>query len=468
MPNFEGLLNRYEEHARDLASSLREGKKFIVVTHIDADGLCSGAAAFAALARRGATVSVRALQDLDRKAIQGLREERFDFYIFTDLASTLLTELASALGTRFLVLDHHELPEESLKDGSVINAWQYGYDGGTEACSATMAYFLARALDRSNIDLSYLSVVGAVGDRQDVGVGRSLTGLNRNALGEAQSAGLVQVSKDLLFFGRETRPLHEAIASASSPFIKGLSGSKDGALAALVNAGMKVKEGGRWRTLAELSADEKRKVTEVVAGFLAPTGGGAEVIDELIGDVYTLEGEDSFNPLRDAREFATLLNSCGRMGKPGVGLSICAGERGEALRDGMKLLGEYRSVLSKCVQEILSDAKRIEIKDSFAFVTGDGLIDEKLLGAVTSIIASTPQFKDRVIVSRTNSGESELKISSRVGDSHTGEVDLGTMMRRAAEMMGGVGGGHKMAAGARIPLLKGPEFAREILERGRV
>src|SRR3989442_12907995 len=112
-----------------------------------------------------------------------------------------------------------------------------------------MAYFFTRALDYSNMDLAYLSVVVAVADRQDVGEGRSLTGLNRKALEEAQSSGLLRVSKDLLFYGRETRPLHEAIASSSSPFIKGLSGSKDAALAALIKAGIGREEAAKWRSL---------------------------------------------------------------------------------------------------------------------------------------------------------------------------------------------------------------------------
>ena len=203
-----------------------------------------------------------------------------------------------------------------------------------------------------------------------------------------------------------------------------------------------------------------------MAGFLAPAGGGgAEVIGALIGDVFTLVMEDAFTPLRDAREFATLLNSCGRMGKPGLGLSICIGDRSESLREGMRLLSEYRAEINKSVQGILSDSGRVEIREDFAFVTGDDLVDEKLLGPVTSILASAPQFKDRVIVARTKSGESELKISSRVGDSHNREVNLGVMMREAAEKMGGVGGGHMMAAGAKIPLSRGPEFAKTVLER---
>ena len=69
-----------------------------------------------------------------------------------------------------------------------------------------MAYMLALAIDERNKDLSPLAIIGALGDRQDSGPGRSLTGLNRKALEDAMEKGLVTVSKDFLFHGRETRP----------------------------------------------------------------------------------------------------------------------------------------------------------------------------------------------------------------------------------------------------------------------
>src|SRR5947209_19009292 len=108
MANFDELLDRYDELSRNLMNSTKDGKKFIVVTHIDADGLCSGAMKFVALARRGATVTARTVPDLDPKTIELPRAERYDFYIFTDLGSTLVSELATTRDNSFLVLDNHQ------------------------------------------------------------------------------------------------------------------------------------------------------------------------------------------------------------------------------------------------------------------------------------------------------------------------------------------------------------------------
>jgi RecJ-like exonuclease len=465
MPDLDGLLKRFETVSREVIELAKSGRKIIVVTHIDADGLTSGSVVFEALMRAGANAVIRCVPDLDPALIKELETQKYDFYIFTDLASTLLEELEASFDGRFLVIDHHQLSEADMQKPTVVNAWRYGYDGGKEACSATMAFFFAAAASPANWDLSPLAVVGAVADRQDAGPGRSLTGLNRVALEEGQSAGLVTASRDLLFTGRETRPIHEAIALTSQPYIRGLTGSRDGVLAALHQAGIRLKDGGSWRTISSLDGSEKGKITELIAGMLGPTEGASDAISGLVGEVYTLEFEDAFTPLRDAREFATLLNSCGRMGQTGIGVSVCLGERAEALKDAMKTLAEYRTSINKAVQSLVEDPSRMEGHGSLVLVHAQGLVDEKLLGPVTSILTSSPGYKDKVLVAMTNSGQSEIKISSRIGDAFSGSVNLGLIMRETAEAVKGVGGGHTMAAGAKISASQAESFSSLVIEK---
>ena len=465
MADLEGLLARYGSLAPDVTRVVRSGKRILIVTHIDADGLCSGSTIFAALQRKGANAILRTVPDLDPRTIAGLSAQNFDLHIFTDLGSTLVEEIEKAFKERYLVLDHHQIPEKDATNPSVVNAWCYGFDGGNEACSSAMAYFFASALDSANDDLSPLAVVGALADRQDAGPGRSLTGLNRAAMEDAQARGLLTVAKDLMFTGRETRPIYEAIALTSSPFLKGLTGSKDAVLAALHQSGLTLKDGGTWRTISSLSLEEKMKLTEVIASTLGPADGATETIANLVGETYTFQFEDSFTPLRDAREFGTLLNACGRMGAAGTGISICLGDRTEALKAAMKTLADYRSGINKALEALTSEPSRLEQHGIVILVRGEGVVDEKLLGPVISILTSSPEFKDKVVVGSAQSRDSDLKISSRVGDAFTGKVNLGVIMREAAEAVDGVGGGHAMAAGAKIPSSKAESFSRTVLER---
>lgn len=465
MADLDGLLARYRALTPDLLKVVRAGKRILVVTHIDADGLCSGSVVFASLMRKGANVTLRAIPDLDPRTIAELEGEKYDFYIFTDLGSTLVSELESAFRGRYLIVDHHQVSEVDIGNPSMVNAWAYGFDGGKEACSSSMAYFFAVALDSTNDDLSPLAVVGALADRQDAGPGRSLTGLNRSAVDEAQSRGLLAVTKDLMFTGRETRPVHEAIALTSTPFLKGLTGSKDAVLTLLHQSGLTLKDGGTWRPISALSPDEKMKLTEVIAGALGLVKGATDALASLVGEVYSFEFEDSFTPLRDAREFGTLLNSCGRMGEAGTGISICLGDRSGALKTAMETLSEYRAGINKALDGLTSEPSRMEPHGNIVLVRGEGIVDEKLLGPVISILTSSPEFKDKVVVGSAASGDSDLKISSRVGDAFTGKVNLGLIMREAAEAVDGVGGGHAMAAGAKIPASKAVSFSKAVAER---
>jgi single-stranded-DNA-specific exonuclease len=465
LADLEGLIARCRAISPGILRIAKSGKRILVVTHIDADGLCSGSIVFSALERKGANATLRAIPDLDPNSIAELESLKFDFYVFTDLGSTLIEELEGAFGDRYLVLDHHQIEEADGRSPSVLNAWSYGFDGGTEACSSAMAYFFAATLDPMNCDLAQLAVVGALADRQDAGSGRSLTGLNKGAADDAQSGGLLRVAKDLMFTGRETRPIHEAVALTSTPFLKGLTGSKDSVLAALHRSGLPLKDGATWRTISSLTPDEKMKLTEVIATTMGPVEGATEAIASLVGEAYTFEFEDPFTPLRDAREFGTLLNACGRMGSAGAGISVCLGDRSDALKSAMKTLSDYRSGINKALEGLASEPSRMQQHGSLVMVRGEGVVDEKLLGPVISILTSSPEFKDKVVVGSTESRGESLKISSRVGDEYNGSVNLGLIMREAAESVDGVGGGHAMAAGAKIPSSKVDSFSRAVMER---
>jgi len=282
---------------------------------------------------------------------------------------------------------------------------------------------------------------------------------------DARASGLLVVSKDLLFTGRETRPVHEAIALTSTPYLKGVTGSKDAVLAALHQSGMALKDGASWRTISSLSGEEKMKLTEVIAGMVAGAGDATEAISHLVGEVYTFEFEDSFTPLRDAREFATLLTACGRMGATGTGASVCLGDRTESLKAAMATLSEYRSGLNKALRALGDDPSRTSDLGRLVIVRGEGLVDERLLGPVISILTSSPRYTDKVVVGMADSRDATLKVSSRVGDGYPREVNMGLIMREVAESVKGVGGGHSMAAGARIPLSEVDAFSKLVAEK---
>ena len=438
---------------RDSVSDIiKAGKSILVATHIDCDGLTSGSIVAKALIRAGAKCAVTALKEFGGGTAESFRKDSRDFHIVTDLGGGFAGDLDRSLGRDgWIVLDHHQIPEAEMDHPNVINSWRYGIDGGAEICAGGMAYLASVAVDDRNADLSPVAVVSALGDRQDRGERRSFTGRNFEIADTARKMGLVNIDLDLLLAGREARPLADALASTSHPFIEGLTWNRDACRSLMESAGIRLKDGGRWRIPAELDENEKKQVVDAVAGF-APGGDDASGIrSELIGYTYTFPMEDRYGPLRDGREFSAMLNSCGRTGRPGVGIAVCMGDRDRILGEGSGILGEYRAAARMHMNVLSSERWRTSERGPCVMVNGEDVVPETMAGTIASLMAGSPRNAGKIVVFRTRGQEANtIKFSSRKSPGCKAGVNLSELMGAGARRFGGAGGGHDAAAGAKI------------------
>ncbi|MEM2856905.1 MAG: DHH family phosphoesterase [Candidatus Nitrosocaldaceae archaeon] len=428
---------------------ISKDKSIAVVTHSDADGIISGSIIAKMLARKNARFTVKVVSDMSDKVIEEMRSINNDFYIITDLGAGFAKRFDDTFNDSWIVLDHHQLPEEEKDNNNVFNIWKYGKDGSKDISAGGLCYLLAEHIDSKNRDLSQLAIVSAIADRQDQGEKRSLVGLNKDIAEVAKSLSLLRIDLDLMLVGRETRALHEALAYTSFPYIEGLTWNVSACYALLTNAGLKLKEDDRWRVLSELNDDEKRSIIDAIAKFVAVTSNASKIIDDLIGYVYTLLKEDNRSMLRDAREFSTLLNACARIGKAGVGIAICLGDRNSMLKEGENVINEYRKRLSSYINTLMQERWRIKDDGKIVTVNGENLLAEDMLGAVSSLLSSSPSMHGRSIIVWTRTKDDTYKFSSR--KSNSSNANLGLIMRDCSSKVGGSGGGHAPAAGARIP-----------------
>jgi len=238
-----------------------------------------------------------------------------------------------------------------------------------------------------------------------------------------------------------------------NPFIPGLSGAEDKCYGFLVNLGIRLREGERWRTPAELTREEKEKIFSEITAYLASKGFKSASIFQLIGEVYTLTREDKLTPLRDGREHASLLNACSKMEKPGLALALCFGERDEVLEEAQKLFNEYRRTISEAINRLLEERERMKTLKSLYLVECYGLVDEHKLSPIASLLSTSDVLgSDRPMMVVTESGGDEVKVSARASRTLASKgVNLGEILRVAAETVGGRGGGHSVAAGATLP-----------------
>ena len=440
-----------------ISDCVKTKKSIFVTTHIDCDGLTSGSIVTKALIRLDAKCTVRTSKEFSKNIIESFKTDSRDFHIITDLGGGFAKNLNHALGDNWIVLDHHQIPDEELDNQNVINAWKYGMDGGVEICAGGMAYLASMALDEKNSDLSAIAVVSALGDRQDQGERKSLTGMNFEIANTARVMDLVDIDLDLLLVGRETRSLPDALAFTSHPFIEGLTWNRDACLSLLNSSGIQLKDGGRWRVPAELDEEEKRSVIESITKFTSGKN-STEIMSELIGYTYTFPREDRRSFLRDGREFSTMLNSCGRINHSGIGMAICMGDRNKILREGESILTNYRTMIREYMNILSNQRWRVSESETCVMVNGEDIVPETMTGTISSLIAGSPKNIGKIVILRTNGEDNTIKFSSRKSFGCKSDINLSEIMRTGAEKFEGIGGGHNAAAGAKITKDKLDEF----------
>ena len=259
--------------------------------------------------------------------------------------------------------------------------------------------------------------------------------------------------------GRETRPLADALAFTSQPFIEGLTWNRDACFSILNSSGVNLKEEGRWRVPAELNEDEKRQVIEAITKF-ASGKNTTEIMTELIGYTYTFPQEDNRSFLRDGREFSTMLNSCGRINRSGVGMAVCMGDRNKILREAETILTDYRKMIREYMSILSNERWRISESDTCVMVNGEDIVPETMTGTISSLIAGSPKNSGKIVILRTKAEENTIKFSSRKSFGCTSDINLSEVMRAGAEKFDGIGGGHNAAAGAKITKDKLDEFLK--------
>jgi single-stranded-DNA-specific exonuclease len=465
--SIEQFLAQANEAAKVILETVQKDGFIVVFSHLDADGVAAAGVMGKALYRLDARFRIRVMQWVDEKIIGEVIADKPQLVILTDFGSGYLDLLNEKIpNSKVLILDHHQVTGISTNPNFVqVNPHLFGIDGATDVSGSGVAYFVAKAVNSTNVDLAPIALVGALGDMQDKYDQRSLRSLNEIIVNDGVAAGLLKVDKDLTFFGRETRPIYRMLATTTNPFIPGLSGEEDKALAFLDKLGIPLKQGDKPRALCDLTDEERKRLCSALADHLLSKGLHLEV-ENLIGYIYVLTKEESNTALRDGREFAVLLNSTGRMDRPSLGIAICMGDRKAALEESNKILEDYRKSINKYLGWVAEKPERMREFQNIYVIYGEDFINEKIIGTVSSIVVSSLPNNEKPLIAFANvEKEQAAKFSARTTEAAISKgVNLGDVMRHASEAYGGKGGGHNIAAGAQVPLDKIEDFVKTVDE----
>lgn len=446
------------EHIKNVSSKMAEEDDFLVVSHHDADGITACAIMVDLLQSMGKYVDYMILKQLDSTTISKVKERKAKTIVFTDMGSGQLSIIKENGIDNFYVIDHHAPQEEYSKQ---VNPHFFGYNGGLEVSGSGMAYFVAKALGHRN--MPHIAIVGAVGDMQDSD-GR-LHSLNRLILADGVEQGLIKVKNDLRLFGRQSRPITQMLLYASEPVLPGLTGNEAECVAFLQKLGIELRNGsGRLKTYVDLDIHERRTLTSALYMLLLDNNVPEFIVQAMIGEVFTLLKEEKHSELRDAKEYATVLNACGRQGEPEVGVKVCLGDRETNWETAKQILRKHREELREGIMFLKE--KGVKSRENIYYFDAEGVIGENIVGVIAGMVYGAKVVApDKPILGFAEDKDDPgmIKLSARANWGLVRQgLHLGKALREESEKVGGEGGGHDIAAGARIPKAKKEEFLENI------
>ena len=427
----EKFLEKCEE-ARKYAFSMSDP---IIIHHHDADGITSGSIIINAFKSRNKTYHSRCIKKLDDIAIDELSKEKEVIFVDLGGGNPRVNELKEVL-----IIDHHQTKDITKFQ---INPLLFGIDGGTELSSSGTASLVFDEKED-------LGVVGAIGDMQS-----PFKGANRFLLEKAVRKNLIKIENDLCFYGRFSRSILQFLLYSDNPYIPGLSYNESAVISLLSKLGIPMKDGEKWRTYSDLSLEEKRKLVSELATTLINLN-QIKKAEDLIGESYVVLTQPKGTEMYEANEFSTLLNACGRHGQGDLGISVCLGVP-EAYQKAKEFLRYHRKMIRDGIEFA---SRNVQDFGKFYFLDARNVIDEGIIGIVCGMYLNP--MSEKPIIGVSIGEHNSLKFSSRgTYKLVTKGLNLGNIMRQAAEKVKGIGGGHKIAAGASIPDNKINEFLDE-------
>ena len=425
--------------AAEIIHSFPKDTRIRVISHYDADGISAAGIICKALYRERFNFHATLMRNPFDKGLERVSKEDNKLIIFCDMGSGQI-ETIEKIDCKTIIIDHHQILKEKTKSNVFqINANLCGINGNYEACGASLTFAVAKALNPKNEDLSPLAIAGVTGDKQYIG---GIHGYNKSILDDAVKKGYLHKKNGLKLHG-ET--LSDALFYTVDPYYSGISGDKKGINSFLKRIGlnMDIKPSG-------LNDEQLKQLHSFLLFTLIKKGCEKNILDTVIRERYT--SEMLFDC--ELEHFADLLDSCGKGGNRGLGLSTALGDK-SSFEQAEGFEKEYKK---RILDELLRLEKEgFKEKKSYLYFYSK---DSSLGGVIGGIAMNYLIGREKPLLSLVRNDD-EIHVSCRVNQYLVNKgLDLGVAMKKASSKLGGHGGGHAIASGATIKIEKEDEFLK--------
>jgi len=444
------LYEAFKDYIKGIAEKFKaiDKKETIrLISHLDADGIAAASIMIRLLNKDNRKYSISIVHHLTEPVIKALSKEAYKYFIFTDLGSGQIHLIKELLKNKTIfILDHHKPEDAKAENIYHVNPHHFQIDGSYEIAGSGVVYLFACEVNNELKNLAHVAIIGAIGDIQEE---QGFSEINKQILDIAVEVGKIKVIKGIRVFGAQTRPLHKVLEYSTNPYIPGVSGSESGAIQFLQHIGISPKNGNGWTKLVHLNDEElKRLATAIIMKRL-----NEEKPEDIIGNVYILPQEDKESPTRDAKEFSTLLNACGRLGKASLGIGACLGDK-KIKERAIRSMVDYKRELVNALRwyEANKESENVIKDDGYLIINARDNIMPTIVGTLASIISKSGNVKEgNFVMSMADLLDGSTKVSLRIASNKQKDVDLREIMKKIIDKVGGEAGGHMHAAGAIIP-----------------
>ena len=455
-------IRRFQRAADEVASFLKprlSGDTSVkVISHTDADGIVAAAILARCLHAYDVPFNLRFMRPLKSSEIAELEKEDHDFFIFLDQGSGQIEAIHKFILNKprdVVIIDHHpaEFPEHP--NLVYLNPHACGLNGTKDVSTSGAVYSVVEQIDRSFRPLVGLAVAGAIGDRQDFFSG--FTGINDILVKRATDLAFLRQGEGLRLIGRTISPVVECLRLSTRPYMAGISGNLAECRSLVDTLGIP-----HSRTLLELGLEAERRLRDAIFARVGPLAMNEEFCHTLWGTTYAMGTEDLVGP-RDMREYVAMLDACGELRKPELGFAVAMGDGG-VQSEALALMNNRQERMLRALAWLSSNLSSFKLTPKLRHLYFGSAVESTMIGEALSLAMESGIIPtDRPVLGLADSGAEELKASIRSTSKLTMHgVDVGRAISKAAEAVGGEGGGHDVAAAARVPRELMDEFVAKL------
>jgi RecJ-like exonuclease len=421
------LLNRGDEACQILKNHLEKENIVRIISHNDADGISAAGVVANAISQENGQFHISIVPRLKDSFIQKLVRERYQLFFFCDMGSAYLDSISRIKGD-VIIADHHQPMDFEINSNIThVNPHLFGVDGSREVSASGVTYLSVRGMNKQS--LAGMALAGAFGDMQYYD---GFLGINKFILEEGVKHGSVEVHQDLKIASKNEEPLYKSLAYTFNPVLPGLSGDLEKSMEFLEKMG--ISYGIKF---SDLGSEEKDILKDELI----------HINPEIFSDSYSNPKESP--SLRNIEDYSRILDACGKNKKYGLGMSICLGEKNDALEVALDLQRKYRQNLVDGLNWIKREGS-IEM-ENIQYLYADKKPRKSVMGTISSIALSMETLNPSLPLLAFSRMDNMVKISSRTTSIMVKKgVDLGKALKDASSSFGGTGGGHDIAAGAMI------------------